>query len=212
MDGVRHLSIEIGPHCNLAHMHYKCPAHNRVIDREILSVDRIVTVIQAALFLGFKGFVGFHFYNEPSLYSDRMDEVMSLVPEARYMLWTNSDYTDPRFSWYERSNYGDPKYKFDDRILNYETQIPFYDKVFCWRPTLECAIDYSGRVAMCCQDWKLTASTGDISKEEPLEVLTRWCALAVSVRSGNAPGICKTCTAIQNEESYHDALTWIGME
>ena len=103
MKGIRHLSIEIGPHCDRARDHIKCPAHYRKVDRALMSTERIIETIRAALELGFDGFVSFHFYNEPTLYGSRMTEVMDAVPEARYMLWSNGFSTalHPRFDWVE---------------------------------------------------------------------------------------------------------------
>jgi hypothetical protein len=124
----------------------------REIDRTPLTVGQIVDTIKAAQSLGFEGFVGFHFYNEPTLYEDRIERVMSQV-DARYMLWSNGKSTrlHDRFEWVFVTPY-EQGANFDDRMLNYEGQ--GWDRA-CWRPLIECPIDYSGRIALCCQDWRI---------------------------------------------------------
>lgn len=197
MKGIQHLSIEIGQACQLSHLHTRCPAHGRVTNRDRLSTERIAEVVRAALALGFGGWVGFHFYNEPTLYTARMREVMDAVPEARYMLWTNSTGpVDARFGWVQRSNYADPDYQFDARLTNYDTtHEPRHG--MCQRPYVECAIDYSGRVALCCQDWRLSASPADVSTDDPTDALLAWRTLAERAAQGNGPEICKTCKGAQ---------------
>lgn len=209
MRGVRHLSIEIGPRCNLSAQHEMCPAHNRVIDGTILPVDRIIDTVQTALDLGFEGFVGFHFYNEPTLYAERMSAVMDALPGARFMLWTNNpDFTDPRFSWVVRSDYSDPAYQFDARLDNYTGK---HTAGPCWRPMLECAIDYTGRVALCCQDWKMHASGGSVALDSPADVLTEWYAQAMRCSVGMTPRVCDTCRGRQSKDTYTYALRQVGM-
>ena len=210
MNDVRHLSIEIGPRCNLACEHVKCPAHERVIDREPLSIERITKTIEAARSLGFRGYVSFHFYNEPTLYPERIEEVVASCPDARYMLWTNNPiYEHPSITWYSRSDYSNPDYPFDERLHNYDELQPWHFP--CHRPLIECAIDYSGRVALCCQDWKLTSSPGDVSVEDPTEVLTRWYQLVQQVKQMNVPSVCDTCKGRMNAEQHISALAEVGM-
>jgi hypothetical protein len=207
--GVRHLSIEIGPRCNLSAEHTSCPAHGRVIDREMLSVERITEVIRAALALGFEGYVGFHFYNEPTLYAERMAAVMDAVPEARFMLWTNNaTYTEPRIKWYERSDYSNPDYAFDKRLDNYGTPIR---GGACYRPFIECSIDYSGRISLCCQDWLLTALDLDVSQMDATEALVAWRREACSVACGVCPPVCRSCHGANSERQWRHALEAVGM-
>lgn len=211
MRGVRHLSIEIGPRCDKSNIHTACPAHLREVDdSKTMSVEHIADIIRAALSLGFTGFVGFHFYNEPTLYTERMAAVMDLVPEARYMLWTNSTApADPRFSWVVRSDYSDPGYVFDSRLDNYEGK-PVDDPSPCFRPMIECAIDYSGDVALCCQDWRMTA-TDDFPLQDPVMMLSEWYALALRCTAGHMPWVCATCKGPSSEAAYRSALAEVGM-
>lgn len=208
MNGVRHLSIEIGPRCTLTQHHEKCPARLRVVDRPMLSTERIAQTIRSAILLGFRGFVGFHFYNEPTLYEERMAEVMDAVPEARYMLWSNGHSTGlhHRFSWVNVTSY--PDAEFDDRLGNYEGN--GWNQA-CWRPYIECAIDYSGRVALCCQDWRMEASIADVSQSEPATALYDWYRQAQRVSMGVIPNVCRTCKGGRPEAAYIHAMREVGM-
>lgn len=208
MKGVWHLSIEIGPRCSLTAEHPKCPSHLRVVDRPLLSTERIAATIRTALLMGFEGYVGFHFYNEPTLYNERMAEVMNAVPNARYMLWTNGHNTDlhHRFAWVNTTDY--PAADFDNRLDNYEGE--GWDKP-CWRPFIECAIDYSGRIALCCQDWRMEASVADIAHSEPATALDAWCKQAQRVSAGEIPDVCKTCKGGRGRDAYVGAMREVGM-
>ena len=210
MNGVLHLSIEIGSRCNLANEHLKCPASVRQFtDRPRLTTDRIAEIIRAAQDLGFTGFVGFHFFNEPTMYADRIAEVMDRVPDARYMLITNGyGPVDKRFSWVYHSPYGTEPYPFDDRIHNYDE--PPVRRASCWRPRVECAIDYTGMVALCCQDWRLTSHCGDIASGDVHEALMVWSAKSRAVTLGSMPNACSLCKGGQDKAEYERILANSG--
>ncbi len=88
------LIFEIGPSCNLQHIHTKCPSSCTerwpTMDRE-LSVDIIVdSIISLYEKYNYKGWIQFAFYNEPLLYIDRMVEVMERTKHAaKFVLGTN---------------------------------------------------------------------------------------------------------------------------
>ena len=90
------LSIEIGDQCNLAGEHMKCPISIRKHNKEYgaLTIEDIIVVIHDAIKLGFRGMVGFQYYNEPMLYIDRIQKVIERVPEVDYLLWTNGTLLD----------------------------------------------------------------------------------------------------------------------
>lgn len=211
MNGILHLSIEIGPRCNLWLQHDKCPRHLMMRDRELLPVERIAEIIRTALDMGFGGYVGFHFYNEPTLYNHRIAQVIDLVPEARYMLITNGyAHPDERIEWVYASPYAlGPNYPWDTRLRTYDSGQE--NSGPCWRPMVECAIDYSGQMALCCQDWMLNASPADVSEGDIRAAFEAWMARAQSVTRGICPPVCKTCTGRQSYEEYRSTLSGKGM-
>jgi len=197
--GMLHFSVEIGPVCNMAHK--ECPATVREIDGETMPIERVIEFVRDALSRGFEGFVGFHWYNEPTLYAERISAVIDAVPEARYMLVTNgTGPIDPRIEWVARSRYelGD-EYPFDTRMRNYDESVA---EGPCWRPMVECAIDHTGRIALCCQDWKLTAA---------VDTLDEWIGQAEAVTRGITPQVCSTCTGRQDHAEYRRLLTDKGI-
>lgn len=95
----QYLIFEICTECNLGDDHARCP--NKHSDRYAnlphdtpMSDDQIVE-IATALYLehGFRGHIGFHYYNEPLMAAERMWRLMSrivrVLPEASFTLWTN---------------------------------------------------------------------------------------------------------------------------
>lgn len=188
LKGIRHLSFEIGPRCNRASEHAKCPASVMKRDGESASVETIVETVQWALDNGFDGWVGFHYYCEPMLYVDRMQEVIDAVPEARYCLWTNGyNHEHPivgRFDKIFLSDYDNREnYPFDRRIHNYEPLTPPFQGE-CWRPLIEVPIDYEGNIHLCCQDWRGDTAIGNFED---------WLAKAEACVEGDLPAMCSNC-------------------
>lgn len=87
---LKHLSFEIGPDCNLAEQHQFCPVNRtRNLPGRRITPDDVVRVTDQAVALGFVGYVGFHYYNEPLLYPDFIREVARRSTHTRRVLWTN---------------------------------------------------------------------------------------------------------------------------
>lgn len=99
MKHTQFLIFEIGPDCNLACQHReRCPSgdpdrYGRLDTSELLGDDQIINSVKVAHELGFKGLIGWHYYNEPTLYWDRLtrltNAIRGKVPAARFILWTN---------------------------------------------------------------------------------------------------------------------------
>jgi len=211
LENIRHLSLEIGPTCNLSGIHDWCPSHRRKPLGALMPVEVIADSIIVALNLGFQGFVGFHYYNEPTLSPERIKAVMELAPEARYMLWTNGTQpVPPGFAWVEKSAYGlDFQGEHDDRTHNYETRLR--DKTECWRPFIEIPVDYAGNMHMCCQDWDGTIKIGNIVEEGFEPVVRRWKELADSITRGSEFEVCNGCCGWSSQGSWQSALRDVGM-
>lgn len=177
MNGVRHLSIEAGPRCSRAHEW--CPVV-RIGKREHVVTPRIAAdLIREALRRGFTGEVGFHYYNEPTLYPDFIRRVCEAVPEARYVLWTNGDFLTPllasRFGRIVVTDYGDVTDEVralpsvgilpctpDERASIYESPA-VRESVTCFRPSFEVPVDCEGRFHLCCEDWRGDVVIGDVT-------------------------------------------------
>jgi len=117
------LSFEMGLACNLAHLHPRCP-NSLGSDRyaglprtHLLSDEWIINTL--SLFYDdhdFRGWVGFSFYNEPTLAQDRLFALVSklklVAPKVKFMLTTNgtklSDDVSPFgvFDWMGVTDYG----------------------------------------------------------------------------------------------------------
>jgi len=93
------LIFELGHKCNLAHVHKLCPSASperfaNVDTSRELTDDMIVrTAVRMYQEFGFRGLIGWHYYNEPTIQRERMMSLMarikSEVSEARFVLWTN---------------------------------------------------------------------------------------------------------------------------
>lgn len=188
------ISIEIGPKCNLKKLHSKCPAH--IMKRPangILSIEKIVSIMDEAVKLGFKGYFAFHFYNEPLLYIERIVEIIELRANYKYLLWSNGTLVKKLmnegflFDVFDKivfTNYDETDFEalkslqklhkncyiydpeMDNRLEHYEsTNENFFA---CKKPYIELPIDCYGNVYICTNDWDKRFSFGNIN-EYPLE-------------------------------------------
>jgi hypothetical protein len=91
---LRYLSFEIGSKCNLAEDHPTCPINhmNRVYERTI-QPSEVLAFARSAVDHGFRGFIAFHYYNEPMLKIMEVMEIIGLIEEAKlpvkFILWSN---------------------------------------------------------------------------------------------------------------------------
>ncbi|KKN79757.1 hypothetical protein LCGC14_0336120 [marine sediment metagenome] len=101
------ICFELGRECNLGHLHAKCPnthpdRYKHVDTSQAMSdetiVDTAVALIQEH---GFRGLIGFHYYNEPTLEMERMWRVAARIrtkeTSAKFVLWTNGTYAPPPY-------------------------------------------------------------------------------------------------------------------
>jgi hypothetical protein len=202
MNGVRHLSIEAGPECTRAHEW--CPVTRMKPRVATITPQRAGEFIREALSLGFTGEVGFHYYNEPTLYPNFIRAVMEEMPEANYILWTNGDLLTPKlaakFGRIIVTDYGDlgtlPEHPNlgvlpcvpDSRADIYDSP-QIREKVTCYRPSFEVPIDCEGRIHLCCEDWR-----GDVQ----ISSLAEHAMWRQRLASGTVqpPDVCRRCTSI----------------
>lgn len=190
------LILEIGHLCNLAKEHCLCPVTERKTmggESPLLQSERVAIAQAAYRQHGFRGFVAFHFYNEPMLRAEEMFDTMrqtrDAVPAARFLLWTNGTITpdDERMRLFDKvvcSNYRDNaalegyyrkyaadvqvnpangNWQFDGRLSDWRANPAGYAR--CMRPLVEFIIDDWGRARLCCQDWRGEVEIGDYRRD-----------------------------------------------
>jgi len=218
------LDFEICKGCNLTKEHPKCPAGSseRYLHLDCRQPMTDVQIIGAAVAAykshGFRGCVGWHYYNEPLVAADRMwrlmDEIKRQVPYAQFVLWTNGELIPQdvsRFAafsqiWitnYHRrdfsrvrtvcSNVRELKGNLDDRL-----QMQAVDSNRpCVRPFAEMIFDYYGNVHICCMDWKGLASPGNIHTSSLGTLVQRVQTIRQAVSGPrmrpDAPAVCRAC-------------------
>tara|TARA_B100002003_G_scaffold251738_2_gene297103 strand:- start:3010 stop:4344 length:1335 start_codon:yes stop_codon:yes gene_type:complete len=228
MNLTQFLNFEIGRSCDLAREHKSfCPSIDR--DRygtlsieKILKDELIIESIKYAVNLGFKGFIGFHYYNEPTLFFDRIMRIVAAVENIydtpRFCLWTNGTYLDENLDnlkHFERiviSNYQKKDWSYIEKFMkkNGELQtmggeldqrkynFDIDDEVApCFRPLVELIIDYYGNGHMCCMDWKGEINLGNIQIEGFKYIVDKFLQvrdqLLLSPISEESPLLCKQC-------------------
>lgn len=219
------LTIEIGDKCNLVHEHMQCPILLRKKGERELTDSMIVAMVKIAYEkLGFKGYVAWHYYNEPLLYKKRMFKLMAVLKEtikdAKFLLWTNGELLrkEKGLELFDRvviSNYRNrsPEYfklffKKQDKENNLSIIDPLFDNRLnikgrenyetpCLRPYIEFIVSFYGDVHMCCQDWKNEIKIGNVF-DEPFESLVKKRNKILDTISSEmkkeAPKTCITCT------------------
>ena len=226
------LIFELGTKCNLKSEHPKCPINHRTKNVTALSNKKILELATSAYKeLGFTGLIGFHFYNEPMIYWERMlhlmDSIRAEIPESRFILWTNGTILidEPRFDNFELvvvTNYLNKdravyeKYyrnklliqepNFDDRL----TYGGAKDKSKCQRQFIEFIIDSYGEVILCCQDWHTEVKIGNVNYEELSELSDR--KMRISNPLMNV--ICQNCSgkiplANFDDEIYNKTINYL---
>lgn len=218
------LIFELGSACNLAHIHQKCP--NRHPERYVRLdtgrslPDAAIRAASAAAYneCGFTGFVGWHYYNEPTLRPARMlalqKEIRAAAPAARFLLWTNGT----NLAWviehrHEFAAIVQTDYLNDMTGANLDDRLdtrPGADSDRpCVRPFTECVIDARGNHHPCCADWKGEASLGNLMDLGHAELFRRWREFqektAGVLMARDAPARCRTC-ASQYRCQWNEAI------
>ena len=207
MNLTQYLIFEIGTECNLGALHPKCPnrhpgRYGKLPTTRSVSNERFAEIADVMYNCeGFRGRIGFHYYNEPLVSIGRMWLLMNMitnrVPEARYTLWTNGTLLPEDCSQFARfeeihvTDYGladhpvrnsarlfaaQPKtqiqrVRLDDRLNAIGED---HSEKPCHRMFTEFIIDYWGNVHLCCYDWAGQGSIGNIHTEGLQELVTRW--------------------------------------
>lgn len=193
------ISFEIGDKCNLTSIHPKCPSNATRHGKE-LTDELILALITKIYKYGFRGFLAWHYYNEPLLQADRVFSLMEKIkkdfPYSRFLLMTNctvlpedrrvklfnlvlcTDYLNVGLDKLHKSFDGSGwiGYKgqnyclLDDRFEN-----PKADKQSgrCLKPLIDFIIDNYGEVHFCCYDWSSTVKVGNVWKDSFEDILKK---------------------------------------
>lgn len=220
------LIFEAGPDCNLADKHPQCPNSDsarfaNTAGRRPVTDDMILdTCRRMYRHYGFRGAVGWHYYNEPLLYADRvfplMETIRAEIPEARFVLWTNGTMipsAEPGldrlgafdFAWV--TNYDGADYSRIRRAVPNATIVRWgldarkkpghaNSNAPCGRPFSEFVFDCYGQAHLCCIDWRGECDLGNLH-DDPLDrIVARFQSARAAVARGltiDAPEVCRRC-------------------
>lgn len=223
LEKVKIMSIEIGENCNLAHIHSKCPINKRKYKnkKKRLTIKKIIEIIDQAIELGFKGYIAFHYYNEPLLYKEKIEKIVLCRPNEKYLLWTNgmllneqiekndilnlfestviSCYEPEKMNFFRNiakhyHNVHIVSWDLDDRLSVYE-QPPIHNEN-CQRAIFEFCVDFYGNVHLCCEDWNNDYELGNVNECDLKEIVNSSSYINTQ-RMNTKDGLdCKICPEI----------------
>ena len=229
MDKTSYLIIELCKTCNLGKVHDRCPnmhpdrySHigtgKTVLDAKIVDTAKEMHEVH-----GFRGRIGFHYYNEPLMAEARMwplmDAIDAAVPNVRYTLWTNgtrwpkSPGNLTRFEEVHLTDYQLPEFPVDldawrsmvphlnvhhwplDNRVDATASTPLHHP--CRRMFTEFIVDYYGNVHLCCYDWRGLGSPGNVHTHKLADLVAKWQAVRVTISgqamTPDAPEVCLRC-------------------
>jgi hypothetical protein len=218
------LIFEICAECNRGQEHAWCPNRHperfaRSAGRRPVTDEQILAIVRAAYGRhGFRGLVGWHYYNEPLCAWPRLRSLMARIAQevsaVRFVLWTNGDRLPPdlgelrAFGQIHVTNYGGRDFSaLQAGIPGVRVWPPTPDRRLagagpeslrpCRRPFVEIIVDHYGNVHPCCYDWRGCVALGNVHDQPWSALLERWQAFRSSVSgpamTQEAPAACRTC-------------------
>lgn len=215
MNKTGYLIFEVCKTCNLGKLHEPCPNQHPERFRDVLAdktvPDSMIVDIAKRMHEvhGFRGRIGWHYYNEPLMAEKRvwrlMDAIDAVLPQARYTLWTNGtrwpqspenlkrfeevhltdyrleDYPVDRDAW--RAMVPHVKVQhwgLDERTQNIELAPDKRHKP-CRRMFTEFIVDYYGNVHLCCYDWRGLGSPGNVHTDSLDVLVAKWTSIRDSM-------------------------------
>lgn len=215
--------FELSNICNMSHIHKKCPLYLERNNPIILSTDIILNILKELNDMKYENTIGFHTYNEP-LMDDRLyfliKETRNLLKNNNIYLCTNGillnqevldelvniGVTKIHVSIYSEKDYNrlinlkcDIEYiiervKLDDRLNFYDLNYHNENKK-CNRMK-QLIISRTGKITLCCLDWKRVYDSGDFNIHTLKEMLTdeNFLTIRNDLYSGNRNlDYCKKC-------------------
>jgi hypothetical protein len=211
------ISFEVTDKCNLAEKHSFCPSKNMFRSGSPCSNQEFLDFLYYCTQHGFKGNVGYIFYNEPTLDLDRCkflnDRVHTLGLKST--MWTNGTCKEDLSMFdevYVTQYNGDEdkgtkaiKYNPDSRIKIYNTDMIEETKYLpCYRPmVIELPIDYNGNIHLCCADWRGDIKIGNIKDGNFKELLFAWAECCQCAEKGYFD-ICLRCEGLERSPALLD--------
>ena len=208
MNLTQYLIFEICRECNLGKVHKRCPNLHReryAAGKSVEAVaDRQIVEIAEGMYRrhGFRGRIGWHYYNEPLVAAERMfavmDQITGKVPEAEFVLWTNGTLLPEdcrefgRFAEIHVTDYRLKKHPVRNRraLKKANKAVEFHrwgldDRLHsigeepngfapCQRMFTEFIVDYYGNVRLCCYDWRGLASIGNVQETPLADLVEKW--------------------------------------
>lgn len=227
---LEYLSFETNPLCNYKKDHPWCPINDPLrypsYEPKIPCSDSaIVNFAFKMIEHGFKGKIGWHYYNEPMLTLNRclnlMDQIKFKYPDTKFVLWTNGSLLDkgsrawlPLFYQISVSLYNDrdtinaPSVceGIPGSVCNpapHDARKHIYDITpnnagGCRRPRdIEMIINYYGNLRMCCSDFRGHVCQGNIMKEDHDLLIKMWFEMADKVANGEVR-LCWQCRSVHS--------------
>ena len=227
MQYTQFLIFEICRECNFGLRHPKCPNSNPARCKHCdcsapMTDDQIIATAKEAYGLGFRGLIGWHYYNEPLMDADRMFALMERIkreiPAARFVLWTNGRLTPKNpealekfrafeLAWvtkydaldYSRIKKVIPKAIFCQWALDNRISDPLARPRMdgCGRVFTEIIFDFFGNAHLCCLDWRGESRLGNLHAIPFKEILEKIQvirqAVGVNPMTSAAPEACTRC-------------------
>lgn len=195
---ITEVAIMISNLCNYACIHKKCPA-SLVVDKEIMSMEKIKRILSELKSIEFKGTVCFHIYNEP-MNDPRLFSILEYIkkedPDISTEIYTNGYYLnqtmcneleDGLADILIATGYGIQEY---ERLINLRVNIPFYvlygylddrlenydsndnDEVGCCYSLIrQVPIYVNGDLGLCCLDYRHDTELGNVFEQGLITVL-----------------------------------------
>lgn len=228
------LIFEICTECNLSKEHkHKCPNSHpdryKMLDVSApLTDDKIISLAKEAYNkLGFRGLIGFHYFNEPLMAKERMlgliKKIKKELPQSRFVLWSNGELipedcselacfdiiiiTDYHGKNFERVKSVVPRVvvndcKFDERLD--AAAGPSTNP--CYRMFSEFIIDYFGNVHICSIDWRGEVKIGNVWRDSLGVLVAKFQRIRRQISKKpldrGSPEICKNCGIKWKEFSF----------
>jgi radical SAM protein with 4Fe4S-binding SPASM domain len=184
-----------------------------------LSDDKIVEIAtRMYLEFGFRGIVGWHYYNEPLMAKERIiklsHEIIRRVPRARFVLWTNGELIRPEwkelgiFHEIRVTNYSHRNWDFLKELVpsvtvnNWELDGRLElggqeSSDRCMRMFSEFIVDFYGNVHICCMDWKGEVKMGNVYTAPLEQIVEKFSVDRRTMMNGmtlSTPSFCRRCS------------------
>ena len=212
------ICFEVSNKCNLAEAHKAfCPSCIKGFRKGSKPATNgdFISFLDSCIEAGFKGKVGFHFYNEPTLAIERCIDIGAAANSRglETVLWSNGT-KEISQSWFDEifvTEYQESikdnctkaiPYQPDDRLKIYDAEATDNYKPCCRPSHIEMPIDYFGNIHLCCSDWRGEYEIGSILHCQHDMLLNRWKRAIIDADHGC--DICMKCQGLCKSPACYD--------